>query len=220
MNKAEAPDIAGIQRGTALVKWAAGLSTAVALILAGVYADEGGYVNHPNDRGGATNYGVTQDVARRAGYSGDMRYFPKHCTGPATICADGIYIEQYITKPGYMPIIEADPAVGEELVNTAVNMGPVRPSKWLQQAMNELGGAGLTVDGRIGPKTVAAYKTLQKNMGPVAACIVTLNRLDAKQKLEYDRIVRVNPSQKVFYKGWITRRINNVDRKNCGKGVA
>jgi lysozyme family protein len=219
VSKDETPDVAGIQRSGTLMRWGAGLSAAVALVLAGVYADEGGYVNHPNDRGGATNYGVTQEVARQAGYSGDMRYFPKHCSGSATICADGIYVEKYIVKPGFMPVIEADPAVGEELVNTGVNMGPGRPSKWFQQTMNELGGVGLTVDGRIGPKSVNAYRALQKNMGPVAACVATLNRLDLKQKLEYDRIVRVNPSQKVFYKGWINRRINNVNRKNCGKGV-
>ena len=38
---------------------------------------EGGYSNHSADPGGATNWGVTQDVARANGYPGDMRDFPQ-----------------------------------------------------------------------------------------------------------------------------------------------
>ena len=34
---------------------------------------EGGYSNHPDDRGGKTMYGITEAVARDAGYDGDMR---------------------------------------------------------------------------------------------------------------------------------------------------
>ena len=38
---------------------------------------EGGYVNHPNDPGGETMYGVTKRVANAHGYWGDMRKLPK-----------------------------------------------------------------------------------------------------------------------------------------------
>lgn len=195
------------------------LGAAVALILTATLNNEGGYVNHPNDPGGATNHGVTERVARAAGYRGSMRDFPKHCTGPVTICADSIYFEQYIKRPGYLSIVEADPAVGGELVDSAVNFGPPRPSRWFQQSMNELGGAGLVVDGKIGPASVAAYRSLQARHGKVAACIATLNLLDMKQEAEYRRLVRVNPRLKVFLKGWIAHRIDNIDRKTCGRGL-
>jgi lysozyme family protein len=37
---------------------------------------EGGYSNHPADRGGATNFGITERVARSHGYQGDMKDIP------------------------------------------------------------------------------------------------------------------------------------------------
>lgn len=195
------------------------IAAAIAVIVGGVYASEGGYVDHPNDPGGPTRYGVTEKVARAAGYRGDMRYFPKHCSGSAQICADAIYLKHYIIDPGFMPIVEADPAVGGELVDSAVNFGPRRPSCWYQQAMNELGAAGLKIDCRIGPASVRAYRSLQVRLGSVTACVATLDRLDAKQRAEYDRLVRINPKLRTFYKGWIANRIGNIDRATCGKGI-
>ena len=38
---------------------------------------EGGYVDHPADRGGKTIWGITEAVARANGYTGDMRAMPR-----------------------------------------------------------------------------------------------------------------------------------------------
>ncbi len=37
-----------------------------------VLGKEGGYVNHPDDKGGPTKWGITEKVARSHGYRGDM----------------------------------------------------------------------------------------------------------------------------------------------------
>ncbi|MFA7597013.1 MAG: glycosyl hydrolase 108 family protein [Novosphingobium sp.] len=195
-------------------KIAAGVTSMVAAILAAIYANEGGYVNHPNDPGGATRYGVTEQVARAAGYAGDMRHFPMHCAGTATVCADDIYIARYMKEPGFWPLIEADPAVAEELIDTAVNMGPPRPSRWFQESINELCAGKVAVDGQVGPKTRAAWQACRKQGGP-RLCVSMLDRLDARQRAEYDWLVRVNPKLKSFHRGWINHRIGNVDRRKC-----
>ena len=194
----------------------AGIAAVVAVILGGVYHDEGGYVNDPRDRGGETNLGVTKAVARESGYTGPMKAFPKQCDEDTPVCGDKIYFENYMEKPGYVPIIKADAAVGEELVNSAVNFGPHYPSTWLQASINELCvGSKLKVDGKIGPGTQAQFVQCQTNIGKAAFCLAMLDKLDGKQRARYDWIVRKNPSQKVFYKGWINKRIGNVDRKKC-----
>ena len=189
------------------------VAAAIALILGSVYAVEGGYVNDPHDPGGATRYGVTERVARAAGYRGDMRKFPKHCDGPSDRCADAIYVRDYIAAPGYMPLVEIEPAVAGELVDTAVNMGPARPNRWYRETMDALGGARLAITGaRLGPDDVAAYQLLQAKLGRTPACIRTLNELDRLQEVEYRRIASVRPASRRYLKGWLRARI--------GKGEA
>ena len=195
------------------------IAAAVAVILAGVYAAEGGYVNDARDPGGATSYGVTEQVARDYGYRGDMRRFPQHCDGPATICADAVYVRSYIAAPGYMPLVDIDPAVAGELIDTAVNMGPRRPNRWYRLTMNALGEARLPDSAAsLGPVDVAAYRMLQTKLGVIPACAATLDALDARQAAEYRRLAAANPKLRAFLKGWLRNRIGNVDRRSCGKG--
>lgn len=184
-----------------------GLAASIALIIAAVFAVEGGYVNHPNDPGGATNHGVTEAVARANGYRGDMRDLTREE-------AAGIYQSQYIEAPGFLPLIAIDEAVGEEVIDTAVNMGPARPSRYFQRALNEVCGSFVAVDGKIGPSTVGTWLICRIEKGP-AACVAMLDALDRQQRAEYDRLVRVNSGLRVFYRGWINHRIGNVDRERC-----
>ena len=187
-------------------------ATALALI-AGVIAVEGGYVNHKSDPGGETNMGITKKVAVENGYRGPMRTLPRSV-------AEGIYYERYMVAPGYAPLIPLDAAVAEELFDTNVNMGAARPSRWFQQSINELCSARVVPDGQVGAGTIAAYRQCQITYagGATALCRAMLDKLDAKQRDEYGRLVRVNPKLKVFYKGWVNHRVGNVDRRKCSAG--
>lgn len=200
----------------ALSRLPTALAGAVAGILVAVFATEGGYVNNPNDPGGATNHGVTERVARQAGYTGDMRAFPKHCEDGASVCADAIYVRDYIERPGFLPVIGMSPAVGEELVDSAVNFGPHRPSCWFQRSLNYLDNAGLVEDCKIGPASVRAYSRFVNRRGKVAACVNTLKMLDAQQAAEYMRLVNANGKLRTFAYGWSAHRVENVARAKCG----
>lgn len=186
-----------------------GLPAAVAAMIAGTIALEGGYVNHPADPGGETNMGITKRVAVDAGYTGPMRQLPREV-------ATSIYYDRYIVAPGFAPLVPLDAAVTEELFDTAVNMGPLRPSRWFQMSINQMCGTRLVVDGKVGPATIGAFRTCQAKLGARRMCLAMLDRLDARQRGEYDRLVAVNASLRVFHRGWINHRIGNVDRKKCG----
>lgn len=99
---------------------------------------EGGYVDHPSDPGGATNWGVTQAVARANGYTGHMRDFPVDM-------AKAIYWRQY-----WVPIKADDlpPAIRYAVFDAAVNSGAKQAVKWLQRAI------GVNDDGVVGPQTM------------------------------------------------------------------
>lgn len=163
---------------------------------------EKGYVNHPADRGGPTIWGVTERVARANGYKGDMRTMPRSA-------AVAIYRSEYAIKPGFMAVAEIYPEVGAELFDTGVNMGPARPSKWLQEWLNALNSGGkhyadIVADGKIGPATLAALRAYKAKRG-VEGGKRLLRGLNASQGAEYLRIAQKNPSQEAFLYGWLDR---------------
>jgi lysozyme family protein len=185
----------------------AGIAATVAAILAAVVALEGVYVNHPSDPGGATNWGITERVARQNGFTGDMRNLTQGQ-------AKDIYRRQYIEAPGFMPLVEIDPAVAEEVIDTGVNMGPPRPIRFFRRAVNEVCNTRLPITGTMDGVAVKAWSDCRANLGP-RSCVAMLTSLDRQQRAEYDRLVRVNPRLKVFHRGWINHRIGNVNRSRC-----
>lgn len=110
--------------------------TAFALLL----GHEGDFSDHPDDPGGKTCFGITEAVARQAGYTGSMRELPVDL-------AKRIYLERY-----WKPVRADDlpPGIRYVMFDGAVNSGPAQATLWLQRAL------GVTADGVIGPKTMAA----------------------------------------------------------------
>lgn len=183
-------------------------------IIATVLSVEGHYVNNKNDPGGETNHGITKVVAVQHGYTGDMKLLSKEL-------ATSIYYQDYIVKPGFAPFLELSPAVAEELVDTGVNTGTDRPSRWLQASLNVLSNQGksypvVAVDGRVGPGTVNSYRALQKVRGPTQACQLIVKSLDAQQGQYYLTISQNSPALQTFTAGWLLNRVGNVPLSHCG----
>jgi len=101
----------------------------VAELIDEVIAREGGYSNHPADRGGPTHWGITQAVARANGYVGPMQALPR-------AQAVAIYRRLYWDQPGYGFVAEQAPAIAAELFDAAVNMGVGTATGFLQRALN------------------------------------------------------------------------------------
>ena len=192
--------------------WAS-LGAVILAIVGATFSIEGGYVNDPKDPGGATNHGITEQVARAYGYTGDMRNLPRG------MAAD-IYARDYIQRPGFDRVIAISPAVGEKLVDAGVNAGPARAARWFQIALNHLGRGGtdfpaVPTDGQIGPRTLAAYQALERKRGRVKACELTLKLIDAQQAAHYMTL-----NQPTFIVGWVDHRIGNVAPARCSESVA
>lgn len=108
---------------------------------------EGGYVDHPSDPGGATNHGVTEKVARKFGYTGNMRGYPKEEAAK-------------VYRSEYWDAVRADelPApLRYPIFDAAVNSGARQAILWLQQALD------VKADGVIGTQTLAAVKAADPN---------------------------------------------------------
>lgn len=165
---------------------------------------EGGYSDHPADRGGPTRWGITQAVARANGYTGSMRDLPREK-------AVAIYRDIYAIRPGFAAVAEISPAVGEELFDTGVNMGPGVPARWFQMALNGLNDGGklyadIAEDGAIGPATLAAFRAYRSARGAEADSVM-LKALNCLQGARYIDLARTRSANEAFLYGWLRTRV-------------
>ena len=178
----------------------------VAEIIAAAIEREGGskYTNHPNDRGGPTRWGITQKVARANGYTGDMAALPRHV-------AESIYINTFVNKPGFNKVLEVSLAIGEEMVDTGINMGPGIPGPWLQRILNVLNKQAraypdLVIDGELGPVTIGALSTLLRQRGNDGEKVV-VRMLNCLQGARYLELAENREKNEDFIFGWMLNRV-------------
>ncbi len=118
-----------------------------------IVAREGGYVNDPDDPGGATKYGVTIHTMRRLGLDldGDGDVDARDVQRISREQAEQIFLEYYFTRPQ----IDQLPAILQASVfDMYVNAG-THAVKILQRLINDM-RVTVSVDGVIGPQTIAA----------------------------------------------------------------
>ncbi|MCT4559269.1 MAG: holin-associated N-acetylmuramidase [Pelagimonas sp.] len=118
-----------------------------------IVAREGGYVNDPDDPGGATKYGVTIHTMRRLGLdlTGDGKVTPADVKRLTQAQAVDIFLKHYFTGPR---IAELPQALHETVFDMYVNAGG-NAVKILQRMLLQM-GEKVSVDGAIGPQTIAA----------------------------------------------------------------
>ena len=141
---------------------------------------EGGYVNDPKDPGGETNFGI----AKRSHPDVDIKNLTKDG-------AKEIYKEVYWDKNKVESLSED---LRHIYFDMCVNQGRGRAVKILQQSANAK-GAGLKVDGGMGPKTIAAMDGVE------------LDRVRAYRVKYYADLVTRKPDLEKFYFGWFRRAL-------------
>ncbi len=179
---------------------------------------EGGFVNHPADKGGPTCFGITEAVARANGYAGPMRLLPREE-------AAAIYLRLYWLRPRFDEIAKRSPRLAAELFDSGVNMGPAVAATFLQRALTALNRGGkdypdLVPDGRIGPMTLFALEAFLAARGSSPAVglgggdqqrtsgeTVLLRALEALQGERYLRLAERRPANEAFLYGWLANRI-------------
>lgn len=161
------------------------------LYLPKVLRFEGGFVNDPIDRGGATNKGVTIATWRNVGYDkdgdgdidvADLRLLTKED------------VRDRVLRPHYWNRWKADlitnQSVAESLVEWVWGSG-----KWGVIIPQQL--LGVAADGKVGRATIDAL-----NRAVPAAFHAKL----VTAKVEFlNRLVTAHPEQRRFLKGWLSR---------------
>lgn len=152
---------------------------------------EGGYIDHPKDKGGPTNLGVTLQTWIKNGYDvdldGDIDKFDLKLINRADA--------EKIAKTLYWDKISGDQiksqSVAEIIFDWAYNSGVKTASKKVQQAL------GIVPSGIIDPVTICAI-----NAQPAKSLFELLK---IRREKFYKDIVFYNPSQRVFLNGWLNR---------------
>jgi lysozyme family protein len=148
-------------------------------------ASEGGYVNHPSDPGGPTNFGITL---------GDYRKYVKADATAADVRAMRVEEAQAIYREKYWGAIRCDelPAgVDYCLFDYAVNSGTGRVPKVLQRVL------GVAVTGRVDDATLAAVRRQDGSALIQAIC---------DERMRFLQGLKTWP---VFGKGW-SKRVADV----------
>ncbi|CAN5118689.1 hypothetical protein BH11PSE10_BH11PSE10_09220 [soil metagenome] len=155
---------------------------------------EGGFVNHPNDRGGPTNFGIT--LRTLAAWRSPLPVDVPDVRNLRIDEARQIYRGNYFTRPK----IDQLPALIQPVMfDMSINHGPAAAIKLLQQVLNDKGRA-CGIDGGIGDETLRCAEAACKAFGKDL-----VNALVAKRISLFEKIVAGDESQRVFLAGWLNR---------------
>ena len=162
-------------------------------IIEAVIEREGVYVDHPSDRGGPTNFGITQ--ATLSAWRG-REVSAEEVRALDRDEAALIYRCYYVEEPGFDRL--ADEVVAAQVIDAGVLHGTGRAIRLLQKALR------VRVDGVVGPKTRAAVNTTPRH--------VLMQRFAIRQLEHIAEIVSEQPEQSVFLLGWFRRATSHIQR--------
>ena len=177
-----------------------------------IVAREGGFVDDPDDPGGATQYGVSLAALRRLGIdlTGDGRITVADVRKVSRAEAVELFLKEYYDRPRIKALPEMlQASVFDMQVNSGSNAIRI-----LQNLLNEM-GHDLHVDGVIGPQTaVAARKAAE--LAPEHLC----DAYAIARRNFYYSLADARPTSRKYVRrrdggkgGWITRAESFMSEK-------
>jgi lysozyme family protein len=184
-------------------------------------ANEGGYSNHPADRGGETYRGISRKFwSRWPGWAiidqcRAMPGFPSNLKDVPRL--PQLVLDFY--KLNFWDPLKADlissQAIAEELYDTGVNCGRGTTTRFLQEALNVLNNQetrwpDLEPDGVFGKGTLDVLeKCLAANFEDVLLIL-----LNGRQIEHYYQLMLHEPTQEAFAVGWLRNRCRIRENRN------
>jgi len=153
-----------------------------------IFQNEGVYSNDPDDRGGATRFGLSEKYLRGIGYEGVVEELTE--SSALSIYYSTLYDAYKLSR------IE-DWSVRTKLLDVMVNFGANTGISIFQNSVNEYGKFHIKVDGILGKKTVYAINNTTSKL--------LLEKVKEISAQEYIDICISNPTQIKFLKGWMKR---------------
>jgi lysozyme family protein len=167
---------------------------------------EGGFANNPADPGGITNFGITlpflKGVAQKDLLDADLNDDGRVDAGDITDMtheeAAALY-QKYVWDALKLAEVAPQP-IATKCFDLLVNLRPSTAAHIMQLACNAIQPGILVEDNQFGPKTRAALTQLG-----LADPRRMMDMLRTFHKAFYVRRVQNDPTQHVFYEGWIAR---------------
>jgi len=164
-----------------------------------VLEHEGGYVDDPDDPGGATNFGISLRYLKKQGahvgdFDEDGDVDIDDIRAMSVDDAEHIYRTLWWDRFGYGKIV--DQALATKVFDLAVNMGARQAHRLLQRACRAV-GKPVTEDGLLGPVTLAAVNEL-----PAQAVLAALRSEAAGF---YRVLIAADPGRRKWQSGWLRR---------------
>lgn len=167
-----------------------------------VLKHEGGWVNNPNDPGGATNFGISLRFLAEHPELGDFDHDgdvdSEDIRNMKVEDAKMVYKKEWWDKFKYESIV--DQTLATKIFDMSVNMGAKRAHILVQTALNKAFGLKLSVDGVLGPATFSVINNCTDDTEQTL-----MTSICDEQWGFYQRLIAGKPSLGVFSKGWKNR---------------